>query len=313
MMAKCEAVREITWNEACSIEKDVLAQRMPCLLKNYDVGDCVNKWTVDYLCKKGGSRSATVHVSESPKMNFLEKNFSYRKLPFCDVVRRASEKQHKEYFSSSSEYYYFRSLGENARKDRSVLSEQFPDLIGDIRWPQAFPREAFFSSVFRIASADMQLWTHYDVMDNFLIQVNGTKRVVLFSPEDALKLYLHGDKSTIVDIDNVDLKRYPKFADAQKFKCILHPGDILFIPALWFHNVVSLEFGIAVNVFWRHLPRDMYDGHDVYGNKDLIPAARSLNILNRALKVLETLPEDYRDFYGRKLIGHIENNFLSKH
>ena len=33
----------------------------------------------------------------------------------------------------------------------------------DIKFPDFYPKERFFSSVFRICSPGMQLWTHYDV------------------------------------------------------------------------------------------------------------------------------------------------------
>ena len=78
-------------------------------------------------------------------------------------------------------------------------------------------------------------------MDNLLIQGTGRKRVVLFSPRDATKLYLNGDKSEVLDIDNSDLKKYPKFVGAVQYECFMEPGDVLFIPALWFHNVISLQ------------------------------------------------------------------------
>ena len=29
------------------------------------------------------------------------------------------------------------------------------------------------------------------------------------------------------------------------------PGDALFIPALWFHNVRALQFACSINIFWR--------------------------------------------------------------
>jgi hypothetical protein len=56
---------------------------------------------------------------------------------------------------------------------------------------------------------------------------------------------------------------------------IVQVGDVLFIPSLWFHNVVSLDFSVAVNVFWRSLPKEMYDPKDTYGNKDPLPVNRA--------------------------------------
>lgn len=76
--------------------------------------------------------------------------------------------------------------------------------------------------------------------------------------------------------------------------------------ALWFHNTVALQFGVGVNVFWRHLPADSYDKKDPYGNKDPVAATRALQALERALHTLDELPADYRDFYGRRMIQRIQ-------
>lgn len=202
-------------------------------------------------------------------------------------------------------------MGSDVRKDVANIKTQFPHLSDDINIPQFFDEDQFFSSVFRMASAGTQLWTHYDVMDNLLIQIKGKKRAVLYSPKDALNLYLNGDKSKVLDIDNPDLSRFPNFANATRYECLLEEGDILFIPALWFHNVISLEFSIAVNVFWRELDSSMYDKKDTYGNKDLLLATRAMQVLDRALKIVGELPENYRDFYARVMVTKIETKLFN--
>ena len=143
-------------------------------------------------------------------------------------------------------------------------------------------------------------------MDNLLVQVTGRKRVVLFSPQEVNNLYLSGDKSRVLDIDTPDLTAYPRFAHATRHECLLKAGDVLFIPALWFHNVVSLDFSVAVNLFWKNLDSKLYDSRDTYGNKDPLPAQRAQQIVDRALKALEDLPDDYKDFYARCLVSRIE-------
>ncbi|XP_036714142.1 tRNA wybutosine-synthesizing protein 5 isoform X2 [Balaenoptera musculus] len=248
-------------------------QRKPLVLEGIDVGTCTSKWTVDYLSQIGGRKEVKIHVAAVAQMDFISKNFVYRTLPFGKLVQRASEEKHKEFFISEDEKYYLRSLGEDPRKDVADIRKQFPLLEGDIKFPKFFKEEQFFSSVFRISSPGLQLWTHYDVMDNFLIQVTGKKRVVLFSPRDAQYLYLS---------------------------------------ALWFHNVVSEEFGVGVNVFWKHLPSECYDKTDTYGNKDPTAASRAAQILDRALKTLAELPEEYRDFYARRMVLHIQDKAYSK-
>lgn len=149
-------------------------------------------------------------------------------------------------------------------------------------------------------------------MDNFLVQVTGHKQVVLFPPQDALYLYLNGDKSEVLDIENPDLAKYPLFAHAMQYHCELKPGDVLFIPALWFHNVVSRDFSVAVNIFWRHLDTRFYDSRDTYGNRDPPQVQRAWQIMDRAIKALQELPDEYRDFYARCMINKIQQNCFTK-
>ncbi|XP_034042775.1 tRNA wybutosine-synthesizing protein 5 [Thalassophryne amazonica] len=286
--------------------RDIYPERQPAVLRGVPLGPCLDRWTVKYLGEKGGNKEVKIHVSTVPKMDFLHKNFVYKTLPFNEFISRAAEKKHSVFFLCEDESYYLRSLGEDVRKEPADLSKQFPDLAQDFHVPQFFEPHQFFSSVFRISSCGLQLWTHYDVMDNLLAQVTGTKRVVLYSPQDALHLYLTGDKSEVLDVDCPDLKQFPEFVKAKRYECVLEPGDLLFIPALWFHNTHALQFGVGVNVFWRHLPSESYDKKDPYGNKDPLPATRALQALERVLHMLDELPPDYRDFYRRRMIQRIQ-------
>lgn len=144
------------------------------------------------------------------------------------------------------------------------------------------------------------------------MEVVGKKKVVLFPPTDAPFLYLTGDKSQIVNIDDPDLTKYPNFANATRYECILEAGDILFIPALWFHHVTALEFAVAVNVFWRHLPKELYDRKDPYGNKDPLPAQRAMQMVEKAIKQLEVMPDDHKDFYCLRIISHVQNKLSTE-
>ncbi|TRY94189.1 hypothetical protein DNTS_028362 [Danionella cerebrum] len=233
--------------------------RSPAVLKHVHIGPCVGAWTVGYLAERGGAREVKVHVSPESRMDFLHKNFLYRTLPFDNFVQRAAGEKPSEFFIC---------------KEPADLRKQFPELAEDFQIPRFFEPEQFFSSVFRISSAGLQLWTHYDVMDNILAQVTGTKRVVLYSPKDALHLYLTGDKSEVLDVDSPDLQLYPEFVKACRYE---------------------------------HLPSESYDKKDPYGNKDPVAASRALQSLERALGILDELPPDYRDFYARRMVLRIEN------
>uniref|UniRef100_A0A8C6T8S2 tRNA wybutosine-synthesizing protein 5 n=1 Tax=Neogobius melanostomus TaxID=47308 RepID=A0A8C6T8S2_9GOBI len=286
--------------------RDVYPKRRPVVLRGVCLGPCLEKWTPHYLREKGGDMEVKVHVSSVPKMDFLHKNFNTT-LQYNEFVKRASEKKHSDFFLCEDESYYLRSLGEDVRKEPADIRKQFPVLAEDFKIPEFFDPDQFFSSVFRISSCGLQLWTHYDVMDNLLAQVTGTKRVALYSPQDALHLYMSGDESEVLDIDSPDLEKFPEFVKAKRFECVLQPGDLLFIPALWFHNTLALEFGVGVNVFWRHLAAETYDKKDPYGNKDPVAATRALQAcLERALHTLDELPPEYKDFYGRRMVQRIQ-------
>ena len=290
----------------------VKENRFPAVFKGLDIGNATSLWTADYLCEKLGNTPVTIHVAKDDKMNFMKKNFLYKTLPFDEFVRRASRVEQDDYFVHNKEKYYLRSQGNNVRKDPSDVRVQFPFIAGDIKFPQFFDESDYFSSVFRISSYSLQIWTHYDIMDNILMHLVGRKRVVLYPPSDALNLYLIGDKSEVVDMDNPDYEKYPKFRNATKYECILEPGDVLFIPAMWFHNITTLDFSISVNVFWKNLQHSFYDSKDVYGNKDLLPAQRAFQGVDKALKTLQELPDEYANFFARRLISHIENKLTNK-
>lgn len=68
-----------------------------------------------------------------------------------------------------------------------------------------------------------------------------------------------------------------------------------------------------MNVFWRHLAEEYYNKKDTYGNRDLLIGERALLAVDRALKVLADLPDEYRDFYARRMVINIESKAYIKH
>ncbi|MFL9458793.1 cupin-like domain-containing protein [Tolypothrix bouteillei VB521301_2] len=55
-----------------------------------------------------------------------------------------------------------------------------------------------------------------------------------------------------LNIDKPDFDKFPKFKKAKYMECLLEPGEMLFIPAFWWHHVYSLDrVNIAVNFWWQ--------------------------------------------------------------
>ncbi|MGH8299345.1 MAG: cupin-like domain-containing protein [Steroidobacteraceae bacterium] len=116
--------------------------------------------------------------------------------------------------------------------------------------------------------ANSRLWlgnavtaaTHYDNMEGINCVVAGRKRFTFFPPDQLANLYVGpldlspgGQPTSMVRVAAPDFTRYPRFAEALAAAqtADLEPGDAVFIPGLWWHNVESLEpLNLSVNFWW---------------------------------------------------------------
>ena len=116
---------------------------------------------------------------------------------------------------------------------------------------------------------------------------------------------MSGSSSEVMDIAHPDRAQYPLYQEAKHMDCILQPGDLLYIPSLWLHSVLSEDFSISVNVFWRDLPASAYPSKDLYGNADPLAAAAAAAHIQKAIQQLGKLPEHFRTFYGSRCLRQL--------
>lgn len=163
-MSKQPDIAIINYNANPNLQS-LINKRKPFIIDNFQIGECYTKWTCDYLQKAIGHVNVKIHESTNPQMNFIKKNFIYTTLSMKDLIEKI-ETDHLK-------YYYLRSLGSDPRGQQVAdIKKQFPEIAEDLNIPEIFSPEQFFSSVLRLSSTQLQLWTHYDIMDNVLIQVN---------------------------------------------------------------------------------------------------------------------------------------------
>jgi len=112
---------------------------------------------------------------------------------------------------------------------------------------------------------------HYDPTDGTLIQLHGSKRIVLFPPSQTANLYpfpfyvhlRHGMRVrswfSRVYPDRPDFEAFPKLRHAldDRYDLVLEQGEVLYIPAGWWHEVTALgnEMVCSLNRFWQVPPR----------------------------------------------------------
>lgn len=105
---------------------------------------------------------------------------------------------------------------------------------------------------------------HYDVHRNIACVVAGRRHFTLYPPDQIANLYPGpilgapgGVPISMVDIWDPDLDEHPGYAQAAEVarEAILEPGDAIYIPALWWHAVESLEpLNVLVNYWWGGIP-----------------------------------------------------------
>jgi hypothetical protein len=83
-----------------------------------------------------------------------------------------------------------------------------------------------------IGPADTLTPLHQDFGDTFsyLAMVRGAKRILLFSPADSDRIY--GGR---IDPELPDFERFPRLAAATAHEAVIGPGEMLFMPANWWH------------------------------------------------------------------------------
>jgi hypothetical protein len=108
---------------------------------------------------------------------------------------------------------------------------------------------------------------HHDMSHNVACVAVGRRRFTLFPPEQVENLYPGpleptpgGQVVTMADIQAPDYERFPKLREALAAAQVaeMEPGDALFYPAMWWHQVEALEsFNVMINYWWNTTPAFM--------------------------------------------------------
>eukprot|EP01121_Diplochlamys_sp_Union-15-3_P021656 TRINITY_DN8887_c0_g1_i1.p1 TRINITY_DN8887_c0_g1~~TRINITY_DN8887_c0_g1_i1.p1 ORF type:complete len:279 (+),score=42.77 TRINITY_DN8887_c0_g1_i1:264-1100(+) len=135
------------------------------------------------------------------------------------------------------------------------LKRAFPQLVDDYPLPP-YVGKLHGGPHLWIGCTGHYEFCHFDPDDGLLSIITGRKKVTLFSYNYLKHLYpnpLGSPGRTVqsqVNCDDPDLERFPLFEEVVREECILEPGEMLFIPAFYWHQVTALESSISINVFF---------------------------------------------------------------
>lgn len=168
----------------------------------------------------------------------------------------------------------------------SIDIEQFFDGLGAANGLDLGSRDALASIWIGNATC---IAAHNDFPDNLACCAAGRRRFTLFSPHQFANIHLGpidntpaGRPVSMVDWASPDFALHPRAHDALAAAQVaeLGPGDAVFIPSLWYHQVEALDaFNVLVNYWWRTTPGFL---------------GQPQNALNHAILTIRDLPDDER-------------------
>lgn len=137
------------------------------------------------------------------------------------------------------------------------FSRQFPELMQDYdvplyfeNWLRRIPHAELLREQFDyllrwiyIGAKHSGSSMHQDIVGTsaWNAVISGKKEWVFFEPNESDNIY-----EGKADLFNPDLNKYPNLANAKGLSCIQEPGDIVFTPSLWWHQINNVEAGISV-------------------------------------------------------------------
>lgn len=223
---------------ACDEEallRDYARPSRPVLLTDAIRGwPALRTWSLEHLQSKFGHRRVTVGETRDGRLVVERgRGIPRREVPLGDYIEALRR-------------------GNPGCTLVSPLEERVPELLDDLRFEQLTPSASWRSTRMWISAAGTVSALHQDLPDNFLAQLAGRKRITLIHRRHGRDVYrngpLHGAPNfCAVDAERPDLERFPRFRRVEPITLELGPGELLYIPRLWWHQVRSLELSISVN------------------------------------------------------------------
>lgn len=202
-------------------------------------------WTPDYLKAKVGSRLIEYQGERAADPRFeMDKDAHRRQAPFDAFIDRISWPG-----AGNDAYITAYNSANNAEALAPLAADQRPlDRFLD-------PAGGHPNGMMWIGPAGAFTALHHDLTNNFIAQVVGRKRVLVLPASEVGRLYNTTHVfSEITDLEaGADISRHPRLAGARCYPVELQPGEILFVPLAWWHQVRSLDFSVTLtftNFLW---------------------------------------------------------------
>jgi hypothetical protein len=213
-------------------------------------------WTPDYLKQRVGGREIEYQGGRDGDPRFeLDKDAHRRRMPFDAFIDRITGTA-----AGNDAYITAYNSAANAEALKVLARDQRPlDAYLDPAPPNA-------DGMMWIGPAGSFTPLHHDLTNNFIAQAVGSKRILIVPAAEVGRLYnAEHVFSQVGDLEapNLDIARFPRLEGLRVYTVVLAPGEILFTPLAWWHQVRALDFSVTLtytNFRWDNGASATYPG-----------------------------------------------------
>jgi Cupin-like domain len=227
--------------------QDFYARNEPAVLLGITDGwRAKTEWSPQYLKDHFGSVMVEVMAEREADAEYEVNCHRHKTLMrFCDYIDVVEQSDH------SNDVYL---VANNHLLERPELAP----LLDDFIMPEEYldPLQHAGHVFFWFGPRGTLTPLHHDVTNVLFVQVLGRKRFRLIPSLQTHRVYNDIGVFSQVDPDNVDLSLHPLFAEVQPLEFIVEPGEALFIPIGWWHQVESLDLSISLSFTNFAFPND---------------------------------------------------------
>jgi hypothetical protein len=212
-----------------------------------------SKWSLDFLAERFGDREVEVQMNRNAGANYETQSERYvGRTRFGDFIAR---------LRTAGETNDFYMTANNDSHNRRVLSELWDDII---QLPE-YLRSDQPGGFFWMGPARTITPFHHDLTNNFMAQVMGRKRVKIVPSWDIPLMKNHLHCFSQVDGRTASPLPHPLLHEPQILECVLHPGEILFLPIGCMHYVQGLDITVTVSFTNFVFDNDFSSYYTCYG------------------------------------------------
>ncbi len=213
----------------------------------------MRKWSLDYFSERLGEREVEAQMGRNSSPNYeVQSDQFMRRIRFGEFVERVR---------NAGETNDFYLTANNDSYNRKALVELWDDIV---QIPE-YLRDDQPGGFFWMGPAGTITPFHHDLTNNFMAQVIGRKRVRIAPSWDLPLMNNFQHCFSQVDGRTLPPLTQPAFEQPQILDCILHAGEILFLPIGCLHFVHGLEITVTVSFTNFIFDNDFHSYYATYG------------------------------------------------